>query len=154
MFTNQKNVVNLFFHIFTETLQSMQWSLCASSPFKAEVLVVATQVLPQKGRNSSKFMPVAEAIILQKMPRFSWGFNKEFHATSLDMQTHSVRNNFPCGFLGFSQMMIEACNKKQLVSETRPRQPSQHKKLDDYCYVLVLISRNFFNSIDFTNFCL
>ena len=131
-----KNVVNSFLHIFTETLSSMLWSLCTSSPFKAELLVVATQVLPQKGRNSSKFMPVAEAIILQKMPRFSWGFNKEFHATSLDMQTHSVRNNFPCGFLGFSQMMIEACKKDQLVSETRPRQPSQHKKLDDYCCVL------------------
>ena len=49
------------------------------------IYVVLVCIVKKKGRIGSKFMPLAAAIILQKMPRFSWGFNPEFrevgHAT-------------------------------------------------------------------------
>ena len=87
------------------------WLMGYLRPLKYHTVHRWLLLLQRKGRNGSKFMPVAAAIILQKMPRFSWGFNKEFHATTLDMQTHSVRNNFPCGFLDFLKWWLKLIKK-------------------------------------------
>ena len=103
---------NGFQYSFFDQAKPTCWLMGYLHPFKYHTVHRWLLLLLQrKGRNGSKFMPVAAAIILQKMPRFSWGFNKEFHATRLDMQTHSVRNNFPCGFLDFLKWWLKLIKK-------------------------------------------
>jgi hypothetical protein len=68
---------------------------------------------------------LAGTIILQKMPRFSWGFNKEFHATA-----------WTCNYYS-KWLLLLAAGKGQLISKLLfgflnfPK--NQRKNLKDFC---------------------